>query len=152
MSARESRTGASVRDRSRARAWIIQILYGWEALNRAVPLAAVLETTLATRKIAPAREPYIRRVLEQLASHPDEVDRKLQDVLENWRLERLSSLDRQVLRLGAVEILYFADIPPRVSIQEAIRLAEKYGGDESVRFVNGVLDALLKRTESLSES
>lgn len=134
--------------RSRARAWVVQILYAWEAGGRTMPLPAAMEATFATRNVAPRRRPYIRRVVGVIASRWDEIDRILQESLENWRLERLASLDRQILRLGAAEILYLADIPPRVSVQEAILLAERYGGDESVRFVNGVLDALLRRAEA----
>jgi N utilization substance protein B len=77
--------------------------------------------------------------------HKDEVDRALRAALHNWRLDRLSAMDRAVLRIGAVEILYVEDVPPKVAIQEAIHLAESYGGDESPAFVNGVLDALYKR-------
>ena len=76
------------------------------------------------------------------------MDRWLQDALENWRLERVSSLDRGVLRIAAAEMLHMEDIPPKASIQEAVRLAEAYGGNESPRFVNGVLDALYKRTQA----
>jgi N utilization substance protein B len=78
-------------------------------------------------------------------AHRAEVDRALRAALDNWRLDRLSSMDRAVLRIGAVEILYMDEIPPKVAIQEAILLAEAYGGDDSPAFVNGVLDALFKR-------
>jgi N utilization substance protein B len=64
--------------------------------------------------------------------------------VDNWRLERLSTLDRAVLRLAGTEMLFLDGVPPKVSIQEAIRLAEQYGGPDSPRFVNGVLDALYK--------
>ena len=67
--------------------------------------------------------------------------------MDNWRLERLSAIDRGILRLGATEILHLPDIPPKASILEAVRLAESYGGNESPRFVNGVLDAIYKRAE-----
>ena len=77
-------------------------------------------------------------------SLPD-VDGALQDALDNWRLERLSTIDRAILRIGAVELLHVPEIPPKVAIQEAIRLAEAYGGPDSPRFVNGVLDALFKQ-------
>jgi N utilization substance protein B len=60
-------------------------------------------------------------------------------------MERLSAIDRGILRLAAVELVHPGDVPPKVAIQEAIRLAEQYGGPESPRFVNGVLDALYKR-------
>jgi N utilization substance protein B len=88
--------------------------------------------------------------VESLQDNLPDVDRALQGSLENWRLERLSVMDRSILRLAAAEILFLEDIPPKVSIQEAIHLAEAYGGKDSPRFVNGVLDALYKRWQSSS--
>ena len=100
------------------------------------------------RNIAEASLPYARRLLEAFYEHRRTVDETVQDSLSNWRLERLSVIDRNILRLAATEMLYVHDVPPRVSIQEAIVLAEKYSTNESPRFVNGVLDALMKsRTE-----
>ncbi len=132
-------------DRSRARAWALQIHYRWEAGSRSGTLRNALVETAATRRMAPARVPYVRRLLTTLDEHLPDVDRALVAALENWRLERLSHIDRGVLRIAAAEMLYFDDIPPKVSIREAIQLAEQYGGNDSPRFVNGVLDALFKR-------
>ncbi len=137
--------GDSPRDRSRARSWALQVLYRWESGGGKGSLLQALEDTLDTRRVAPRRRPYIRRLLREVDAHLAEIDGKLVDALANWRMERLSALDRGVLRLAAAEILYMEDIPPKVSIQEAIRLAEQYGGPESPRFVNGVLDALYRR-------
>lgn len=106
-------------------------------------LEALAETS-ATRRISPRRIPYLRQVLGLLDEHMSEVDDALQVAVDNWRLERLSTLDRAVLRLAGVEMLFVEEVPPKVSIQEAIRLAEQYGGPDSPRFVNGVLDALYK--------
>ncbi len=131
-------------DRTRARAWILQIHYQWESAGRESPLAEALRQTVATRRIRPERLPYVRRLVKVLDSHGQELDRRLQEALDNWRLERLSAIDRGILRLAAAELLYMDDIPPKVSIQEAIHLADRYGGPESSRFVNGVLDALYR--------
>ena len=95
--------------------------------------------------MAPRRVPYIEFLLETLQDHLLEVDRAIQARLDNWRLERLSVMDRSILRLAAAEILFLEEIPPKVSIQEGIHMAEAYGGKDSPRFVNGVLDALYKR-------
>jgi N utilization substance protein B len=100
---------------------------------------------MRTRRIAPRRVPYVRQLLAALDEHLPEIDRILQRALQNWRLDRLSAIDRAVLRIGAAELLFSEDIPPKVAIQEAIRLAEAYGGQDSPRFVNGVLDALYKQ-------
>lgn len=132
-------------DRSRARSWALQIHYRWESGGRQGTLRDALVETMATRRIAPARVPYVRRLLEALDDHLPEVDRILEGALENWRLDRVSHVDRGALRLAAAEMLFFDDVPPKVSIREGIRLAEQYGGDDSPRFVNGVLDALYKR-------
>lgn len=134
-------------DRSRARAWLLQIHYRWESGRFDGSLQDALVDTVATRIISPRRLPYIRSVLGLLDEHLDEVDASVASALDNWRLERVSKIDRAILRIGAVEILYIEGIPPKVSIQEAIRLAEAYGGPDSPRFVNGVLDALFKRHE-----
>lgn len=129
-------------DRSRARAWVLQIHYRWESSGGGGTLDDALRETVATRRVAPGRLPYIRRLLDVLHDHGPEIDHVIGRSLDNWRLERLSAIDRGILRLSTAELLYLEDIPPKVSIQEAIRLAERYGGPESARFVNGVLDAL----------
>ena len=73
-----------------------------------------------------------------------ELDAELTEVTTNWRLERLGAIERCVLRLGAAELSQ-GSTPPRVIIQEAVRLAERFGSAQSARFVNGVLDALARR-------
>lgn len=134
-------------DRSRARAWALQVHYRWESQGREGTLRDALVDTTATRRISPRRLPYVRQILTLMDAHMPELDRAIQRALENWRLERLSTLDRAVLRVGATEILFVDEVPPKVSIQEAIRLAEQYGGPDSPRFVNGVLDALFKQLD-----
>lgn len=136
------------RDRRRARAWILQILYRWESEGAERPPVEVMEETFQRRLVAPERKPYIRRVLRELSNDLERVDRLLDASLDNWRLERLSRVDRCIIRISATEILHLEDVPPRVSIQEALALADRYGTDESPRFVNGVLDALFKSVES----
>lgn len=134
-------------DRSRARAWALQVHYGWESAGQGGTLRDALVTVLGNRRVSPRRLPYVRRLLALLDEHLPEIDRALHDALENWRLERLSAIDRGILRLAAVELLHVDEVPPKVTIQEGIRLAEQYGGPDSPRFVNGVLDALYKRVD-----
>lgn len=136
--------GAERIDRSRARAWVLQIHYRWECEGARGSLADSLGDTMRTRHVSPKRLPYVRRVVAVLDAHLREIDDALRSALDNWRLERLSAMDRAVLRIATAEILHLDDVPPKVAIQEAIRLAEAYGGPESPRFVNGVLDALYK--------
>jgi N utilization substance protein B len=134
-------------DRSRARAWALQIHYRWESGGAEGRLRDALVETMTTRRIAHRRVPYVRRLMSVLDDHGPEIDDALRKALQNWRLERLAAIDRAVLRIGGAELLYGEDVPPKVAIQEAIRLAEAYGGQESPRFVNGVMDALYKQLE-----
>lgn len=135
-------------DRVRARAWVLQILYRWESGVVETSLRDAMVETTGTRRVSPRRLPYIRAVVRELETHMSEIDDRIRDALTNWRLDRISAIDRALLRLGTAELHYMEDIPPRVSIQEAIRLAEQYGGPESPRFVNGVLDALYRRLQN----
>ena len=137
-------------DRRRARAWALQVHYGWESGGSVGSLRDALSTVVGNRHISPRRLPYVRRLLCLLNEHISEVDRLLDQALDNWRMERLAAIDRGVIRLAAVELLHVGDVPPKVTIQEGIRLAEQYGGPDSPRFVNGVLDALYKRAQAES--
>lgn len=142
MSRRDA--GDRHRDRSRARAWVLQILYRWESEGARGPVRPALERTVETRRVAERRLPYVERVVDAYDEHRDEVDGALRGALDNWTMDRLAVIDRSVLRIAGSEMLFLDDIPPKVAVQEAIYLAERYGGEESARFVNGVLDGLLK--------
>ena len=136
-----------MRARSKSRGWSLQVLYAWESRGLDTSPRKVLNDFEQERSIADDSREYLRVLVEKVAAHRDEIDKQLEHSLTNWRLERLSVIDRNILRLAAAEMLYEDDVPPAVAIQEAIMLAEKYGTQESPRFVNGVLDALRKSIE-----
>ncbi|MBV8063041.1 MAG: transcription antitermination factor NusB [Nevskia sp.] len=101
-----------------------------------VPLMRALAETEEVRRFA----------LENLRlyrDHHEEVDRDIDEATKNWTVERLAAVDRNVLRLALVELLYQAAVPIQVAINEAVELAKKYGSEESARFVNGVLGGLV---------
>lgn len=130
--------------RSRARGWALHVLYARESRGTAESLPEILDDFQRTRRIRPAAVEYLHRLIDTLHTHGAEIDRALDTALRNWKLARLTAIDRNILRVGAAELLYHADVPPRAVIQEAILLAEKYGTAESPRFVNGVLDAVMR--------
>ena len=113
------------------------------------PPGYILNDFEQERSISDESRGYMRELVNSVAEHRADIDGQLDQSLTNWRLERLSVIDRNILRLAAAEMMYgnAADVPAAVSIQEAIVLAEKYGTHESPRFVNGVLDALRKSVE-----
>jgi transcription antitermination protein NusB len=129
--------------RSRARGWALQILYAWEIRGERDRMSVVMHEFLAERTVSSEAREYMETLITAVDMYLESIDRTLDQYLHNWRLERLAIIDRNVLRLAAAEMLHLA-IPPRVAIQEAVQLAEKYGANESPRFVNGVLDALMR--------
>ncbi|HKO15110.1 MAG TPA: transcription antitermination factor NusB [Gemmatimonadaceae bacterium] len=131
---------------TRARARVLQALYAWDL--RGQPNGGGLERVAAQTWDDLAVSADERRVasalVQQLVRHGRILDAELAEVTTNWRLERLGVIERSVLRLGAAE-LDAGETPPRVVIQEAVKLAERYGTVQSARFVNGILDALARR-------
>ena len=83
---------------------------------------------------------FAQPLIDGMNAHLDEIDDRIRRYCENYELRRISGVDRNVLRLAIYEMLFRDDIPPVVSINEAIELAKKFGGAESGRFVNGILD------------
>jgi N utilization substance protein B len=136
-----------VTSRRKARRWILQVLYAWE-MQGGRRLTELGETFLAERDPEPETAEFVRRRLAVLEERLGEIDALLAESTTNWELHRLAAVDRNVLRLGACELLGFPQVPFRVVIDEAVELARRYGGRESPRFVNGVLDALRTRVAS----
>ena len=133
---------------SRARARALQALYAWDvrgeqALDRvATQVWDDLAVSADERRLA-------GQLVRTLVSSGAGIDAELAEVTTNWRLERLGAVERSVLRLAAAELTR-GETPPRVVIQEAVRLAERYGSAQSARFVNGVVDALARRMGKLA--
>lgn len=128
---------------TRARARVLQALYAWD-LRGDAPLERVATQIWDDLSVPPDERKLAGMLVRTLSAHRDELDAELTEVTTNWRLERLGVIDRCVLRLGAAE-LQRGETPPRVVIQEAVHLAERYGTVQSAKFVNGVLDALARR-------
>ncbi len=122
---------------------MLQILYGWEA-QEASALTEHAKEALRYRRVSPRYRPHIERLVRALNENMEQIDRSITASMPNWRIDRLSVIDRCILRIGVAELMFLDDIPPLVSIHEAIQMAEKYGSEESPRFVNGVLDAVYR--------
>ena len=128
--------------RSRAREVALQLLFQRDH-NPGVDRAA-LERFVRDRLRDPALEPFCLALYDGVVTHLPDIDRRLAEAAENWRLPRMAAVDRNVLRLGASELLFAADTPPGVALDEAIELARRYGSADSPAFVNGVLDRVAR--------
>jgi transcription antitermination protein NusB len=132
---------ARLETRGRARA--LQALFAWD-VREGTPLDRVASLVWDDLQVAPDERVFADALLGILTAQEAAIDAELREVTTNWRLERLGAIERCVLRLGAAELSQ-GTTPPRVIIQEAVRLAERFGSAQSARFVNGVLDALARR-------
>ncbi len=108
--------------------------------------AEYLPNTLSADQASQAFD-YAKRLVDGALEHREEIDELIRGQADNWRLERMSAVDRNVLRLAVYEFLYEEDVPKLVVVDEAIELAKKFGSEQSGRFVNGLLDGLLKSHE-----
>jgi len=126
--------------RSRAREVALQLLFQRD-LNQAVDRAA-LEQFVRDRLRDDSLMPFCLGLYDGVVANQTDIDRRLSESAENWRLVRMAAVDRNVLRLGAYELLHTPDTPPNVALDEAIELARRYGSADSPAFVNGVLDRL----------
>jgi len=88
---------------------------------------------------------YAQQLVQGVCKHQTQIDILIEKCAQHWRVERISPIDRNILRLAIYEMLFIDEVPPKVSINEAIELAKIYGTETSGAFVNGILDALYHR-------
>jgi len=126
--------------RSRARQVAFQVLYQ-DDLNP--PGDPAFDEALLKRRLGSASlVEFARELVGGVHRHREQLDRLIEQTAANWSLERMAGTERNILRLGAYEILY-SDTPDRVAINEAIELAKRFGSAQSAQFVNGILDRLM---------
>ncbi|MGD9648468.1 MAG: transcription antitermination factor NusB [Pirellulales bacterium] len=126
--------------RSRAREVTLQVLFQDDLNPRVNP--ALADEFIAVRLSTPELVEFARSLVSGVRRNRSELDALLARTADNWSLDRMASTDRNVLRLGAYEILY-TETPDRVAINEAVELARRFGSAQSPQFVNGILDRFL---------
>ena len=137
----------SSRRRSRQRA--LQILFLWDARRQSVDEAINSYYDSIYWEDRLERDPFVRQLVEGTIEHLAEVDDQIARHAEHWRMERMPAVDRNILRMAVYEMTR-GDTPAAVTIDEALELARKFSGEESVQFVNGVLDAINRGREPSS--
>ena len=132
-----------MRKRTLAREQVLKILYQAELTRREINLAAKYYWD-EQEDIDEQVSAFTNRLTSGIHEHLAAIDEKISRHATNWQLKRMAVIDRNVLRIGVYELLYAEDIPPKVTINEAVELAKKYGDLESSKFVNGILDKIHK--------
>ena len=120
---------------------VVQALYAYELSGDS--LEHVFDTILPPLADNKPGMEFAKKLIAKTAEHRIDFDRVIRGKLNNWDFKRVALLDRIILRMGICELLYFKEIPPKVSMNEAIELAKLFSTSRSAKFVNGVLDAVL---------
>ncbi len=119
---------------------VLQVLFANE-MNKG-SLKFLMDDILKSISNQPDRE-FANDLINKILLHADELDDKIKERVKNWEMNRIALIDRILLRMGVCEMLYFPDIPPKVSINESIEIAKEYSTAGSSKFINGILDAIL---------
>jgi N utilization substance protein B len=136
--------------RRKSREFAYQMLYQWE-MRKETPALIEAGFWRGVKAAAATRE-FANQLLEGAVARATAIDALLEKHATDWRLERMSAMDRAIMRLAVGE-LRATGTPPKVVINEALELAKKYSSEESVSFINGILDAILKeQTAAISDA
>lgn len=121
----------------------LQALYSLELSDDSID--HILSHTIAQLRDDKESYEFARTLFEKCVAAKQEIDPMIQTQVANWEIDRIALIDKLLLRMTITELLYFDDIPPKVSINEAIEIAKRYSTEKSGKFLNGILDAILER-------
>lgn len=132
--------------RGQARLSAMRFMYESE-MNPSDDITSAMTDHFAYLKIKEGIAGYARKLIEGSIQHQEQIDTLLQENLANWSIDRLTVIDRNVLRLGIYELMYAGDVPYNVTINEMVEVAKQFGTVDSAGFTNGVLDSVRKKME-----
>lgn len=119
-----------------------------EAGDTSFVLAEVLARNIARYRAMVDDTTFIERLVKGVSEHETELDATLQPIAPEWPIDQIARMDRAVLHIGLYELTHEKDVPPKVVINEAVELAKAFGGDNSSKFINGVLGTVLRQLDS----
>ena len=134
-----------IQQRRDGRVAAVQFLYSWE-LNRPEDLANALELFFPEMEQPRDHYAFGEELIHGTIEHVAEIDAHIRALAQNWDFERIAKIDLTILRVAIFEMLYRKDIPPVVSINEAINLSKEFSNMDAKRFINGILDRLKDQT------
>jgi transcription antitermination protein NusB len=132
--------------RRKAREYALQMLFQWDITRDTIDQIA--DTFFQDQEKEPEGiVEFARRLVKGTVEHVEEIDRLIQRHAEHWRLDRMATVDRNLLRMAVQEFLYDNEIPKTVVINEALEIARRFSSQESPQFINGILDSIKKELE-----
>ena len=132
----------------RARVLAFQIIYSWDFSKKSDPeLLFSSAKELSPDEFDASSEAYVKLTVCGTLDNIQTVDKAIKDHIKNWNFDRISRIDLAILRLSVYGLLFQKDTDGKIIINEAVKLAQEFGGDDSYKFVNGVLDAIYKEND-----
>ena len=132
----------------RARVLAFQIIYSWDFSKKSDPeLLFESAKELSPDEFDASSEAYVKLTVCGTLENIQTVDKAIKDHIKNWNFDRISRIDLAILRLSVYGLLFQKDTDGKIIINEAVKLAQEFGGDDSYKFVNGVLDAIYKEND-----
>lgn len=119
---------------------VLQILYAYEMNNESLQ---PLSTEILNNVTESADKSFAQNLVRKVLDNVEELDKRIMQRVTNWEMNRIALIDKILLRMGICELLFFPDIPPKVSINESIEIAKDFSTSGSAKFINGILDAVL---------
>jgi len=129
--------------RRQTREKVLQVLYAHQLSDE--PILPIMESILTDLKSNRDDFEFAKALVHSVLQHVGDIDRLIKAKVMHWESDRIAVVDRMILRMGIAEMLYFPDIPPKVTINEAIEIGKAFSTANSGRFINGVLDAILEQ-------
>lgn len=139
-----------MRKRTLARESALKILYAID-ITKEAPDTCIDNFWLSQDKVEAQVKVFADSLVLGVCHNRERIDKLITEHATNWELHRMAVIDRNVLRLGAYELVFMEDIPPKVAMNEAIDIAKKYGDKDSGKFVNGILDKINKEKSKPSK-
>ena len=134
-------------NRQELRALIVQILYGMEFDSQNFPALKKAEF-FSKKESASLGDSFVRERVKKIQACKEKLDTVISEASQNWRKERMSLIDLNIMRLATFEMLFCKELPNKVALNEALELSKKFGDDNSSRFINGILNQVLEQSEA----
>ncbi|MCQ2604235.1 MAG: transcription antitermination factor NusB [Spirochaetia bacterium] len=131
----------------KARVLAFQIIYSWDFKNNSASELYESVKALSNEEFDESAEAYVKLTVCGTLENIEEIDSRIKANIKNWNFDRISKVDLAILRLSVYGLLYQKDTDGKVFINEAIKLANEFGSDDSYKFVNGVLDSIYKKND-----
>jgi N utilization substance protein B len=127
----------------------MQLLYAMEIAGATA--GEVLPGVLASQPIADDQKKYGMNLVDLVQAHREELDEDIRSASAHWEIDRMAKIDRIVIRIAMVELLYVPDVPTKVAVSEAVQIATKFSTDNSGTFVNGLLAGFMQKHEIVTK-